>query len=406
MKLKAAWIGYGIYAGGAESNALRIAHYFVKKQAGLDFVLLDGVDEYKGRYKKWHTSLRFYPLFRNRNKFLSRLLYPVFTVFATVRFLQRIQKNNYDVLLSIAGYEPMFVTVIAAKLLHKKSVVVIGDNPTKDFKSLPFLKRVLNSSLFKISLALSDSIISVSQGLANHLTTHYQIDKAKIKMIYNGIDIQRSIKEKKTFVKKEKGPHQIVTLGRLVDKKDFSLLIDAISVVKKNIHVKLTIIGKGNRENELKKEVIKKGLKNIVTFKKLGEDNPSDYLEKSDIFVFTSQYEGFGNTILEAMASGLPVISIDCPYGPKEIIAGKSNYSNFQGPLQKQVVEGAYGILVRRSFHYQQNVAALARAIQQMLSNKKLMRFYRKMSLKRVRNFTEEKMCRQYFQTVLSLVGK
>ena len=55
-------------------------------------------------------------------------------------------------------------------------------------------------------------------------------------------------------------------------------------------------------------------------------NNPYDYMKKSDIFVFPSLYEGLGNSILEALACGLPIISSDCECGPREILSPKTDY--------------------------------------------------------------------------------
>ncbi|MDO5769672.1 MAG: glycosyltransferase, partial [Psychrobacter sp.] len=81
----------------------------------------------------------------------------------------------------------------------------------------------------------------------------------------------------------------------------------------------LVLVGKGKLENEMKQLAIQLGLKDQVQF--LGyQSNPYPLIKHASLMVMTSRFEGFGYVIVEAQALGIPVISTDCPFGPRELL--------------------------------------------------------------------------------------
>ena len=112
----------------------------------------------------------------------------------------------------------------------------------------------------------------------------------------------------------------ISAMGRLDVSKGFDLLIQAF----KAVHVDhpechLVIFGEGRERKNLERMVSSYGLQSHIHLPG-SISTPRRYLSQTDIFVLSSRFEGFPNALLEAMASGLPVISFNCPSGPSDII--------------------------------------------------------------------------------------
>lgn len=118
-----------------------------------------------------------------------------------------------------------------------------------------------------------------------------------------------------------------IGVGRLVRQKGFDLLIEAFSdLVNKGMahNWRLIILGEGEERRALERQVESSGLAGWISMP--GEvKNLGEYLLQSDVFVLSSRYEGFPNALLEAMSSGLAVVSTDCPTGPNEIIQQNLN---------------------------------------------------------------------------------
>jgi glycosyltransferase involved in cell wall biosynthesis len=111
----------------------------------------------------------------------------------------------------------------------------------------------------------------------------------------------------------------IITAGRLAPVKDHHTSIEAFALLRRDTPAKLVILGDGPLRNELTVLVAARNLGDDVLLPGFVADIRPGLLA-SDLFVLTSTSEGFGNVIVEAMAAGVPVVSTDCPHGPREIL--------------------------------------------------------------------------------------
>ena len=114
--------------------------------------------------------------------------------------------------------------------------------------------------------------------------------------------------------------HRILCVGRLNEQKGFDLLIDAFAMIaSKCPEWYIDIFGHGEEKQALLNQIKKNGLENRIHI-----CNPTDSIyheyEKSDFYVLSSRYEGFGLVLIEAMSCGTPCVAFDCNYGPNEII--------------------------------------------------------------------------------------
>ncbi len=170
-----------------------------------------------------------------------------------------------------------------------------------------------------------NNITCVSKGVAEDLVSNFRVDNEKVNVMYNPAynkNIHTLAKDNIEHVWFSGQYKTIVSLGRLSTQKDFKTLINAFySVNKKLPKTRLLILGEGALRNELQAQIEELKLCEVVELHGF-ELNPYKYLAKSDMFVLSSIYEGFGNVIVEALALNVPVVSTDCPSGPSEILSG------------------------------------------------------------------------------------
>jgi glycosyltransferase involved in cell wall biosynthesis len=104
------------------------------------------------------------------------------------------------------------------------------------------------------------------------------------------------------------------------------MLLRAFKIVSQKVKVKLFIIGYGSQEKKLKEFITLNNLKKNV-FIITNQINNFNYYKIADLFVLTSNYEGFGNVLVEAGTFKLPIISTNCKSGPSEIL-GNGKYGS------------------------------------------------------------------------------
>lgn len=137
----------------------------------------------------------------------------------------------------------------------------------------------------------------------------------------------------------------ILSVGRLEPVKDFLSIIEAMKkLIDMDKGYRLIIIGDGELRGSLINQVNDLGISEFVDFIHFS-DNVFAYMNKADVYVSTSLWEGFGNTIVEAMACGLPVVGFDCPGGARQLILDDSASKLIMNRSVNELVSGINSIV-------------------------------------------------------------
>ena len=177
---------------------------------------------------------------------------------------------------------------------------------------------------------------------------------------------------------------QAIIVGRYNSAKGYNYLIDAWREVYK-LHPDwiINIFGSGEYEDRVRKQIQDYGLEKVVVMNKPTDHIMEEYL-KSSIYVMSSVFEGFAMVLLEAMACGLPCVSFDCPYGPRNILT-----------------EGKDGYLVEYL-----NSKALADGICKLIENESLRKEIGQEARRSVLRFSRENVMPKWVELFNSLVSK
>ncbi len=194
-----------------------------------------------------------------------------------------------------------------------------------------FLLRSYEKKLMK----RSDALIAVSKYTTEELMDLYGIDEEKLHVIYNGVDVIKfKPRREKAGLRREFGLEEeqkiVLFVGRLYYRKGLEILLRSIPpILQEYKDVKFVISGKGfkKKEEELRKLAKKLEIEEFVTF--LGyvpDEKLPDLYAASDIFVLPALYENFPFAILEAQATGLPVISTKVGGIPEFLIDNENGF--------------------------------------------------------------------------------
>jgi glycosyltransferase involved in cell wall biosynthesis len=169
----------------------------------------------------------------------------------------------------------------------------------------------------------ADAVIAVSAGVADNLRLLGAVTDSRIIVVPNGVALDRidaRAAEPVDHPWLQGGAEPVlVAIGRLVPKKDYPTLLQALQLLRRSVPARLIILGDGPERGGLESLARKLGIEQHVSMPGF-RDNPFPFLARANLFVLSSISEGMPSAMIEALACGCPVVGTDCPSGPSEIL--------------------------------------------------------------------------------------
>jgi len=292
--------------GGAERVTLDLAHALAQIGHDVDLILLREEGEY---------------LEEARAHFPLHILHAPRVRHATRPLAAHLRRHRPDGLIAMMWPLTVLAPILTRLLARGTRVAVVEHGiltQTYAYRGATHDKVMRASIAFGYRFA--HARIGVSAGVALDMADLAAMPAASVQAAYNPIRMATPV-DQQALAKAEaiwhgNGP-RILTVGNLKPVKNHSLLLRAFAQMEDPV-AKLMILGQGDCEDHLRALAAELGVADRVLMP--GFHDPAPFYATADLFALSSDSEGFGNVIVEAMSHGLPVVSTDCPTGPREIL--------------------------------------------------------------------------------------
>jgi glycosyltransferase involved in cell wall biosynthesis len=237
--------------------------------------------------------------------------------------LARLLRNGDAHILFTTSIPPNLIGLLANRLAGSTARIILRQSNTLHLNDAAYAAIAGNwrDRLVPRLYRRADAIIANSGGVARNLAAA-GLSSERITTIPNGIDCGWIAAQARLHTTLPAAPERktIVAVGRLVPQKDHATLLRAVALAQGEMPCRLVLIGSGPERAALERLAGSLGIADLVSF--LGyRANPYPYIAAADLFVLSSRHEGMPNVLLEALACGRPIVSTDCPSGPRELLA-------------------------------------------------------------------------------------
>ena len=342
--MKIALIGTTLFHQGAEYVLSALARGLAKHGHDVTVILSKCHDDWQNAHPDWKpfelggdVKVVVLPTRRGRESVFS--LRKVFNT------------GEFDVVLNHAA-SFCYPMIVSAALMRRRPILIHVEHLGGigvDAKGQIIQPRVtFKAAVFNRLKRRLDAQFTVSEGTADAMTRMTGFPRSRIYTVYNpGVDdvFERKRQASPSHIwLRDKVLPVVVAAGAFAECKNHMLLLRAWAEVIKQVDARLVIFGEGGLRNEYERLIRDLGIEDSVSLPGFTDNLPAE-LKGASCFVVSSLIESFSVVLVEALASGVPVVSTDCPYGPGEI-------------LQR----GKYGILVKND-----DVTSLAEGILKVL---------------------------------------
>lgn len=297
-------------AGGVERVRLILANEFKEFGFEVEYALLNAKGQLLDIASKKH---KIHDLKINKIRFLP---------FKLSKLLREVKPDAV-----LASIWPVTVYSVLGVLLSRVSCKLVlseHNHLSTQYKDKGLFHNILMRASMFFCYRFATRVVAVSSGVKLDLQKLSFLSHKNFEVIFNPISPLKKPNSKKINKVKEfwngSSEKRIISVGSLKKQKNHSFLIDAFAYVNVAIPSKLMIIGDGEEKKTLEKKVKNLNLENQVIFAGFQKDIDPFY-QTADLFVLSSDYEGFGNVLLEALLHGLNIVSTNCNSGPAEILS-------------------------------------------------------------------------------------
>lgn len=294
--------------GGAERVALTLIRDFVARGYSVDLLLMDACGDL---LQLLPQQVRVTDLGAKR-------------VRNVVGPLARYLKQQRPDALQVSMW-PLTVAAIVARALSRSSTrLVVSDHAalSKQYGARGLWHRQFLKWTIRLFYPFADARVVVAAGTAEDISMLSGLPQNVFEVIHNPIDpaVPKTLDPEIERLWGGSG-YRILNVGRMDPQKNQILLLDAFARLSAKCEARLLILGEGRLRAELERRIAELGIADRVTLPGFRLDLASSY-GSADLFVLSSDYEGFGNVLVEAMLAGVPVVSTNCEAGPSEILDG------------------------------------------------------------------------------------
>ena len=243
---------------------------------------------------------------------------------AIPRLVQYLRKERPDAFISAQPFAN--ITAVWARALSRTHPVLIVTERLATREALARMgraKRLVMPRLIRCFYPRADAMVANSKAGAEHLQEFLGRTKPQVRAIYNPTfdprvtQLAQEPLDHPWFI--AGAPPVIVSAGRLSEQKDYPTLLRAFAEVRRETECRLLVLGEGAERASLEAVAAQLGISGSVAMPGY-ESNPYRFMSRAAVFVLSSRYEGLPNVLIEAQACGAPVVSTDCPTGPREIL--------------------------------------------------------------------------------------